>query len=177
MPPTVKPVPVRDRFLRARVGRHDRLGRGRAAPAGEVERSFLHAGHDLVERQRSADDARREDDHLLGLDAEEPCRLERGRPCVGNALVTGRRIRNAGVRDDRLRLRNLEMLARHDDRCCEEAVGREHRSARRRDERAHEREVALAVLADPAVHAAATKALAAVTLNASPGDVSELLGR
>ena len=35
MPPTAKPVAVRDRFLRARVGRHDRLGRCRAAPSRE----------------------------------------------------------------------------------------------------------------------------------------------
>ena len=94
-----------------------------------------------------------------------PRGLDGGRARVGDALLARRGVRDAGVRDDRLRLRELEMLARHDDRRRQQAVRREHRRTGRGHERAHEREVAPAALADAAVRRrSATKPLAAVTL-------------
>ena len=145
---------VDDGLLRARVRGHDRLGGGGAARAREPDRGGLDAGEHLRERQRRADHAGREDEHLFRRDTEELARLGRGGPGVGEPARAGRGVRDAGVDDDRLRLRLLEvLLAEHDGRALE-AVHGEHARADRRLERADDREVAPVVLADPAVDAA-----------------------
>ena len=150
---------VRDGFLRVRVGRHDRLAASAPPSRRELRGRGAHAGDDVRERQRRADHAGREDEHLLGVEVEQPRRLGGGRARVEQAALAGRRVRDAGVRDDGLRLRELEMLARDDHRRGEHAVDREHPGARRGNERAHEREVEAVLLADPAVHAARDEAL------------------
>ncbi len=117
-------------------------------------------------------------EHLLRRDAEHPAGLGRGRARVGDALHARRRVGDAGVDDDRLRLRQLEMLARDDDRRRLHAVRGEHAGARGGLERADEREVAAAVLADAAVDAARRRSpLAAVTLMTQTELRCELGGR
>ena len=150
---------VRDRLLRARVGRAG-SPRPPSAPPSSVERDRGCGCRRATRSSGSgcADDARGEDEHLLGSRPSFAAAARRGRARVVQAALAGGRVRDAGVGDDRLRLRQLEVLARDDDRRRLHAVGREHPGAGRGDERAHEREVE-AVLADAAVHGAGDEAL------------------
>src|SRR5581483_7157026 len=134
------------------------LGRGRAARRRELKRGRADAAEHRVERELLADHARREDDHLLRLEAEQPAGLRRHRPGGDEALLARGGVRVAGVRHDRLRLRKLEMLLRDGDRRGLDAVGREHPGARRGQERADERHVPPR-LADAGVDAGCGEAL------------------
>ena len=58
-----------------------------------------------------ADHAGREDEHLLGLEVEQPSGLRRGRERVEPAALAGRRVGDAGVDHDRLRVGEREVLA------------------------------------------------------------------
>ena len=55
------------------------------------------AGEQLVQRQPRADHAGREDEHLLGVEVEQPRRLGRGRERVELAALAGGGVRDAGV--------------------------------------------------------------------------------
>ena len=156
IPPTVKPAPwATDSFACVSVVR---IASAASAPPSSASAIRLDAGEDAVERQRLADDARGEDEHLRRLEAELRGGGRRGRARVVEAALAGGRVRDAGVGDDRLRLRLLEMLARDDDGRRLHAVRGEHPGAGRGHERAHEREID-AVLADAAVHGAGDEAL------------------
>ena len=93
------------------------------------------------QRKQRADHAGREDEHLLGLEVEQPPRLGRSRERVELAALTGGGVRDAGVDDDRLRLRAREMRLRDDDRSGLHTVDREHRGADRGHGRADDRNV------------------------------------
>ena len=102
--------PLRDRLLRVGVGGQDRLGCGRPALVRQRRGGVSKGGHDLVEREPLADHAGREDEHLLRVQPKQPRRFGRGRPRAELAAYAGRRVRDSGVDDDGLRLRELEML-------------------------------------------------------------------
>ena len=72
MPPTVKPAAVEHRFLRVRVGGEDRLGRVGAAVGRELRGRRVDARAHALERQRRADHAGREDEHLFRREPEQP---------------------------------------------------------------------------------------------------------
>ena len=153
-----EPLAVRDGLLRAGVGGQDRLCRGRPAVRREPVDRGAEAAEQLVDRQRHADHAGREHEHLLLREPEQPCGRRRGRLRVAHALLAGRRVRVPRVDDHRLRLRVLEVLLRENDGRRLHAVDREHRRTGRGSGRANEREV-VPRLADPAVHAAGDEAL------------------
>ena len=85
--------------------------------------------------------------------------LGRGRERVQLTLLAGRRVRDAGVDHDRLRLGLGEVRLRDEHRRGLDAVGREHPGADGGHGRAHDREVELR-LADPGMHGAGDEALA-----------------
>ena len=92
-----EPGPVRDGRLRLRVGGENRLRRIAAAVGGERSGCGDEALLDPLERQRRADHAGREHEHLLRYEPEQRSGARGGRGCVGVALNTGRRVRDAGV--------------------------------------------------------------------------------
>ena len=119
--------PRGDRLLRVRVRRHDRLGRVVAAVPRE-RRGGPHAGDHVRERERRADHAGREDEHLLVVEAEQPRRLGGGR--AGVELARARRSRHSRRPEFATTAcgsRELEMLLADDDGRGEHAVRREHR--------------------------------------------------
>ena len=146
------------RDLRLRVGRQDRVGRVVAAVGGERRGCGVEAGDDAIHRQRSADDAGREDDDLLGREAEQPGRVLGGRDRVELALRAGGGVGDARVDDDRLRLGGGQMPLRDDDGGGQDAVLRPHRGAGRGNDRAEQREVAL-LAPDLRMHARGDEAL------------------
>ena len=131
MPPTVKPVAVRDGRLRLRVGGEDRLRRVAAAVCRERSGRGDEALLDPLERQRRTDHAGREHEHLLRHEPEQRSGARGSRGGVGVALGAGRGVRDAGVDHDRLRLRDREVALRHGHRRSLDAVLRPHRGARR----------------------------------------------
>ena len=92
-------------LLCAGVGRQDRLGGVLPACGGERGDRFPQPAKHLLEREQRPDHAGREDEHLLGVEVEQPPGLGGGRQRVELAALAGRRVRDAGVDHDRLRLR------------------------------------------------------------------------
>ena len=80
-------VSPNDRLLRRGVGGHDRLRRCVAAVRAEVRGGGAKARQHAVERETDADDARGDDQHLLGPEPEQPAGLRRGRERVELAPV------------------------------------------------------------------------------------------
>ena len=153
-----EPVERDGRLLRLRVGREDRLGRVEATRGRERRHSVAQAAEHLLERQQRADHARGEDEHLLGVEVEQPPGLGGGRERVELAALAGGRVGDARVDHDRLRLGRREMLLRDDDRRGEDLVDGEHRRADRGDGRADDREVE-SLAPDTRVHAGGREAL------------------
>ena len=158
MPPTVKPSSETDGLLRARVGGEDRVRGVRATVGRERGHGRLQPGEDAFERQQRSDHAGREDEHLLGLQVEQPAGLGRRRDRVEQAALARGRVRDAGVDDDRLRLGGGEVLLRHDHRRRLDAVDGLHRRADGRHRRAHDGEILL-LPPDARVHAGGDEAL------------------
>ena len=137
-----EPVERDGRLLRPRVGRQDRLGRVGAAVGRERRRRVAEAAEHLLERQQRADHAGREDEHLLGVEVEQPPGLGGGRERVELAALAGGGVRDAGV--DR-----RSPAARPTARCSFETttgaastwLTREHRRADGGDGRADDGEV------------------------------------
>ena len=123
---------VGDRGLRVRVRGEDRVGRVGAALDRERGRGIDEPGAHAVERQRRADHAGGEDEHLLGVEVEEPGGLGGGAERVELAALAGERVRDAAVDHDRLRLRQLEVRLRDEDGRGLDAVLRPHRRSRSR---------------------------------------------
>ena len=97
-------VSRRQRLLGPAVGREDR-GRGLASAVGvESRRRLAHAGENTVQRKRNADDSRREHDDLLGDEPEGVSDLRSRSFRVGDSRRARRRVRDARVDNDRLRL-------------------------------------------------------------------------
>ena len=143
----------RDRgLLRLRVGGQDRLGRVWAARGRDRRRGVAQAAEHLLERQQRADHAGREDEHLLGVEVEQPSGLRRGRERIELAALAGGGVRDARVDHDRLRLGRREMLLRDDDRRREHLVDGEHRRPDGGHGRADDGEVE-PLAADARVHA------------------------
>ena len=141
IPPTVKPSSeTAASFVRVSVVRI--ASAASAPPSGDrAGTAVAQAGEHLVERQQHADHAGREDEHLLRVEVEQPARLGRGRERVELAALAGGRVRDARVDHDRLRLGDLEMLLRDDDRRGQHLVDGEHRRADRRHGRADDGEI------------------------------------
>ena len=137
-----------DRLLGARVGGHDRLGRVGAAVRRERRDRRLEAGEQLVQRQPGADHARREDEHLLGGQVEQPRGLGRGRERVELAALAGGGVGDAGVDHHRLRLGEREVLAVDLEAGGLDVVAGEHRPADRRLQRADDGEILAVTPAD-----------------------------
>ncbi len=116
MPPTVKPGPRATASLARGVGGQDRLGRAPRRRRRERGGRLGQAGQHAVQRQRRADHAGREDEHLLGVEVEQPRGLGGGRARVELAALARGGVGDARVDDDGLRLRELEVLARDLDR-------------------------------------------------------------
>ena len=111
MPPTVKPATCATAcFVRVSVVRIASAAARLRRRRGRRSRRATRRG--VRQRQRRADDAGRQDEHLLGVEGEQPRRLDRGRARVELPAHPGGRIRGAGVEDDGLRLRQLEVLLR-----------------------------------------------------------------
>ena len=91
-----EPVDRDGGLLRARVGRQDRLGCVEPAVVGERRHRLAQAAEHLLEREQRADHAGREDEHLLGVEVEQPPGLGGGRESVELAALAG-----GGVRDAR----------------------------------------------------------------------------
>ena len=157
IPPTVNSALRETAVFGMRVGGEDRLGSVGAAVRGERSGRVVEPREHALHRQRRADHAGREDDHLLRREPEQRGGMLGRRDCVGDPLLAGRGVRDAGVDHDRLRLRLLEVLLGDDDRRRQHAVLRPHRRAGRRRQRPHEREVAL-LLADLRAHAGGDEA-------------------
>ena len=141
MPPTVKPSSeTAASFVHVSVVR---IASAASAPPSARERGnrLLQARDDAVERQQRTDHAGREDEHLLGLEVEQPAGLGCRRDRVEQAALAGGGVRDARVDDDRLRLRGGEVLLRHDHGRGLDAVDRLHRRPDRRHGRAHDGEV------------------------------------
>ena len=147
-----------DRLLRARVGGHDRVRGILAALGRERLDRRLQPRQQLRHRQRDADHAGREDEHLLGRELEQPPGLGRGRQGVDLPALAGRRVGDARVDDDGLRICELEVLAVHEQARRLHLVAAEHPGADRRLRRAHDGEIALHA-PDPAVDPARGEAL------------------
>ena len=138
--------PGRDGLLRLRVRGHDRRRprrsrRPRRAPARrrEARASSFPIG------KRHADDAGREDEHLFRVEGEQPPGLRGRRERVELAALARGRVGHARVDHDRLRLRERQVLAVHEQAGRLHAIPAPHGAADRRRRRAHDREVGLRV--------------------------------
>ena len=90
-----EPVERDGRLLRLRVGREDRLRRVVAACGRKPRHRVAQAAEHLLERQQRADHTRGEDEHLLGVEVEQPPGLGGGRERVELAPLAGGRVRDA----------------------------------------------------------------------------------
>ena len=146
-----------------------RIASAASAPpsAGERGGAASKPGEQLVQRQRRADHAGREHEHLLGRRARAArAACAGGRERVERALRAGRRVRDAGV-DRRPPAARRARGAAARRRPARPARGSASTSPRRSPgvDDADEREVLAARAADPRVHARGDEALAAaVTL-------------
>ena len=133
MPPMVMSVPPIEswigRFLRKRIGRHDRARRLRTAVRAECLEGDRQTGPDLVEAEIDADDAGRSDQHLVDRAADQGSRFRRHAARDIHAVSAGAGVGAAAVGDDGLgdAARTGQVLFRHQHRRCLRAVGREHR--------------------------------------------------
>ena len=146
-------VGAHDRLLRPAVGRENRCGGGVSAVRPERRGGHTQSADDLLQRQRHADHTGREDNDLLGLQTEKLRRLTSRALRVGDASRACRRVCNAGVHDDRLRLGDLEMSLRDNDGRGEDAVRRPDSRADSRRDRPYEREIGSGA-SDPGLDAA-----------------------
>src|SRR5207244_2789650 len=105
-----------------------------------------------------ADHAGRAHGHLLRRELEQPARLRGGRLRVLDPAPAGRRVGDAGVDHDRLRLRRLDVLAIDEQTGRLHLVAAEHCAADGRLARAHDRQVE-ALAPDPGGDGARGKAL------------------
>ena len=152
MPPTVKPsTETAASFVFVSVVRI--ASAASCPPADETAgaASRRPPSH-LLERQQRADHAGREDEHLLGIEVEQPSGLSGGRERIELAALAGRCVGDARVDHDRLRLGRREMLFRDDDRRGEHLVDGEHRGPDGGHGRADDGEVE-PLAADAGVHA------------------------
>ena len=111
IPPTVNPP----RATTASFGRVSVVmiasAASRAAVLRERRDGRVEPGQQPVQRQPRADHAGREDEHLLGVEVEQPRRLGGARERVELAALAGGRVRDAGVDHDGLRVGEREVLA------------------------------------------------------------------
>ena len=158
MPPTLKPSAcTAASFVHVSVVRI--ACAASAPPSGESAATACSTPASTpLDRQRHADHAGREDEHLLGSQPEEVRRPFRSGARVREALLARRSVRVPGVDDDGARLRALEVLLADDDRRRLDAVRREHRRADALAVAGDEREVG-AELADPRGDAGGPEAL------------------
>ena len=168
MPPTVNPSPCATAcFVRVSVVR---IASAAAAPpsAESAVAAAREAGEQLVERQRHADHAGREHEHLLLGEPEQPRRLRGGRPRVALALLAGGRVRVARVRrPPPAAARSSRCSLRDDDRRRLHPVDGEHAApVAGTVERTSAR--SLRRLRIPQCTPLATNPLAAVTLTPTP---------
>ena len=147
-----------DCLLRLGVGREDRLGGGVAAVLAQERDRVREPGRELLHRQRGADDAGREHEHLLRFEAEEAAGLGCRGDRVELAVRARGRVRDARVDHDDLRLGLREVRLRDDERRREDAVSREHRRADGGRRRADDGEIEVRA-ADARVHAGRDEAL------------------
>ena len=92
MPPIVKPAAPDRCRLGARVGRQDRVGGRRAPLRHENGGRLFEPRPDLRERQWDADHAGGEDEHLVDVEVEQPCRLRGSRDRVELPALAGGRV-------------------------------------------------------------------------------------
>ena len=141
MPPTVKP-PL---CATATFGPESVVRIAAAAaspPSAESSPAAARApASTFLERQAGADDAGRENEHLLRLEPERAGETDSRGDGVLLALRPRRRIRDAGVDQHGLRLGEREMALRNGDRSRLDAVRRPQRGTDRSRNGAHDGDI------------------------------------
>ena len=131
--------------LGPRIGGQDRFRRPLAAVRTQFGGRLVDAGQHLGHRQGNADDARRRDEDVLGIDLERRPGTRGHGPCIRQARFTGAGVRVAAVGHDRPRPAARRHLAAVEDGRGLHLVAREHaRHGRRlRGRRGDDREIQL----------------------------------